>query len=138
MILCLQKYVSALVVPLQSVNDPLLTKVCFFTLCTLSQCVNVPLLTYVCFFTLCTLSQYVNVPLRAKVSVFTLCTFSQCVKVPLLTDVCFITLCTCGNVRYYTNWYCLVVQAGFNSDVVVCLTAALEILVRSSAGTKGV
>ena len=118
MILCLQKYVSALVVPLQSVNDPLLTKVCFFTLCTLSKCVNVPL--------------------YAEVSVFAFCTFSQYVKVPLLTDACFITLCTCGNFRYNTHLYCLAVQAGFNSDAVVGLTATLEILVRSSAGTKGV
>ena len=33
--------------------------------------------------------------------------------------------------------YCLAVQAGFYSDVVECLTATQEILVRSSAGTKG-
>ena len=35
----------------------------------------------------------------------------------------------CGNVRYYTH---------FDSDAVECLTATQEILVRSSARTKGV
>ena len=44
----------------------------------------------------------------------------------------------CGNVRYNTHFYCLAVQAGFYSDAVECLTAMQEILVRSSAGTKGV
>ena len=44
----------------------------------------------------------------------------------------------CGNVRYNTHLYCLAVQAGFYSDAVECLTATQEILVRSSAGTKGV
>ena len=43
----------------------------------------------------------------------------------------------CGNVRYNTQLYCLAVQAGFYSDAVKCLTATQEILVRSSAGTKG-
>ena len=44
----------------------------------------------------------------------------------------------CGNVRYNTHLYCLTVQAGFYSDAVECLTATQEILVRSSARTKGV
>ena len=38
----------------------------------------------------------------------------------------------------YTHLYSLAVQAGFYSDAVECLTATQEILVRSSAGTKGV
>ena len=37
-----------------------------------------------------------------------------------------------------THLYCLAVQAGFYSDMVECLTATQEILVRSSAWTKGV
>ena len=44
----------------------------------------------------------------------------------------------CGNVRYNTHLYCLAVQAGFYSDAIEYLTATQEILVRSSAGTKGV
>ena len=44
----------------------------------------------------------------------------------------------CGNVRYNTHLYCLPIQAGFYSDAVECLTATQEILVRSSAQTKGV
>ena len=44
----------------------------------------------------------------------------------------------CGNVRYNKHFYCLGVQAGFYSEVVESLTAKQEILVRSSAGTKGV
>ena len=35
----------------------------------------------------------------------------------------------CGNVRYNTHLYCLVVKAGFYSDAVECLTATQEILV---------
>ena len=46
--------------------------------------------------------------------------------------------CRCGNVRYNTHLYCLAVQAGFYRDAVECLTATQEILVRSSARTKGV
>ena len=44
----------------------------------------------------------------------------------------------CGNVRYNTHLYSLAVQSGFYSDAVECLTATQEILVRSSAATKGV
>ena len=44
----------------------------------------------------------------------------------------------CGNVRYNTHLYCLAVQAGFYRNAVECLSATQEILVRSSAGTKGV
>ena len=44
----------------------------------------------------------------------------------------------CGDVRYNTHLYCLAVKAGFYSDAVECLTATQKILVRSSAGTKGV
>ena len=44
----------------------------------------------------------------------------------------------CGNVRYNAHLYCHAVQAGFYSDALECLTATQEILVRSSAGTKGV
>ena len=43
----------------------------------------------------------------------------------------------CGNVKYNTHLYCLAVQASFYSNAVECLTAMQEILVRSSAGTKG-
>ena len=50
----------------------------------------------------------------------------------------FFTLKHSDSVRYNTHLYCLAVQAGFYSDAVECLTATQEILVRSSAGTKGV
>ena len=44
----------------------------------------------------------------------------------------------CGNIRYNTHLYCLAVQANFYSDAVESLTVMQEILVQSSAGTKGV
>ena len=79
--------------------------------------------------------------ISCQVEGFTLLSYTFLIKISFTTTSntilhpkCYI----CGNVRYNTHLYCLAVQAGFYSDAVECLTATQEILVRSSAGTKGV